>query len=150
MAAFQFINDGTTMIPFNVQNLDHMVELALAALAAGGTKEYPLIEGRIVAVFATPSKKSSEDMAMGISALPADYSAPIHSHRAEEFALVLRGSGKITINGDEIIVGPGSLVVTPPNAQHFTSVNPGEPMVIYWVYSPAGSEARWAVTEKTP
>ncbi len=128
---------------YNVQNLDAMVEKALSALAAGGTEEYPLFEGRIVALFASPSSKSSEDMALGISALPANYSAPIHSHRAEEFALVLRGKGRITINGDEIIVGPGSLVVTPPNAPHFTTVDAGEPMAIYWVYGPAGSEQRW-------
>jgi quercetin dioxygenase-like cupin family protein len=143
MVASRFTNNGKIMTPDNVQNLDNMVDQALSALAAGGTEQLPLFEGRIVAVFATPSKKSSEDMAMGISALPADYSAPVHSHRAEEFALVLRGKGKITINGDEIIVGPGSLVVTPPNAPHFTTVNPGEPMAIYWVYSPAGSESRW-------
>jgi hypothetical protein len=85
---------------------------------------------------------------MGISALPADCSPPIHCHRTEEFALVLRDKGKFTINGDEIVVGPGSLVVTPPNAPHFTTVDPGEPMAIYCVYSPAGSEARWAAREK--
>lgn len=131
------------MNSYNIQNLDSMVEQALAALAAGGTEKYPLIDGRIVAVFASPGAASSEDMALGISALPPGYSTPVHDHRAEEFALVLRGRGKITINGDDIAVGPGSLVVTPPNAPHITTSDAGEPMVIYWVYGPAGSEKRW-------
>jgi quercetin dioxygenase-like cupin family protein len=85
-------------------------------------------------------------MAMGISALPAAYSTPEHSHRAEEFALVLRGSGSITISGTPIPVGPGSLVVTPPNAPHVTTADGSGPMVIYWVYGPAGSEKRWLDT----
>lgn len=131
------------MIQYNIKNLDSMVAKALSALEAGGTDEFPLIDGRIVAVFASPNDSSSEDMALGISALPAAYSTPIHNHRAEEFALVLRGDGTITINGDDIPVGPGSLVVTPPNAPHVTTAGPDGPMVIYWVYGPAGSESRW-------
>ena len=131
------------MVQYNIQNLDRMVAEALAALEAGGDDKFPLIDGRIVAVFASPNNQSSEDMALGISALPPNYSTPVHSHRAEEFALVLRGDGKITINGDDIPVGPGSLVVTPPNAPHITTASANGPMVIYWVYGPAGSENRW-------
>ena len=131
------------MMQYNIQNLDDMVGKALTALEAGGNDDFPLIDGRIVAVFASPNASSSEDMALGISALPPAYSTPVHSHRAEEFALVLRGKGAITINGDAIAVGPGSLVVTPPNAPHVTTADASGPMVIYWVYGPAGSENRW-------
>lgn len=131
------------MVQYNIQNIDNMVAEALTALQAGGTEKFPLIDGRIVAVFASPNNRSSEDMALGISALPPRYSTPVHSHRAEEFALILRGDGKITISGEDIPVGPGSLVVTPPNAPHITTAGASGPMVIYWVYGPAGSENRW-------
>jgi len=128
---------------YEIRDIDRMVDTALAALAAGGTAEYPLIDGRVVAVFASPDLGSSADMAMGISALPPDYSTPVHSHRAEEFALVLRGHGKITISGKDIPVGPGSLVVTPPNEPHITTADETGPLVVYWTYGPAGSEKRW-------
>jgi quercetin dioxygenase-like cupin family protein len=81
--------------------------------------------------------------AMGVRAMPADYPAPIHSHRAEEFALVLWGKGKITVEGTESVVGSGSLVVTPPNAPHVTTIGPGEPVTIDRVHGPADSETRW-------
>jgi quercetin dioxygenase-like cupin family protein len=128
---------------YEIRDLDRMVETALAALAAGGTPEHRLIDGRVVAVFASPDLGSSADMAMGISALPANYSTPEHSHRAEEFALILKGSGSITIAGTPIPVGPGAIVVTPPNAPHITTADASGPMVIYWTYGPAGSEKRW-------
>lgn len=124
-------------------NLNDLTEDVLAALEAGGTTEHPLIDGRIIAVFASPEKGASEKMAMGIAALPAAYSTPAHSHPAEEFAFVLRGSGTITIEAETIAVGPGSLVVTPPNKTHITSSNADGPLVVYWTYGPAGSEKRW-------
>lgn len=124
-------------------DIEAMVELALDALATGGTPEHPLIDGRIVAVFASPERRSSEKMAMGVSALPPAYSTPPHSHAAEEFALVMRGTGTITIDGEAIPVHPGSLVVTPPGTTHVTSSDPAGPLVVYWTYGPAGSEQRW-------
>lgn len=124
-------------------DLNELVEEALGALSAGGTPEHPLIDGRVVAVFASPERNSSQKMAMGVSALPPAYSTPPHSHAAEEFALVVRGTGTITIDGEPIPVRPGSLVVTPPNSIHVTSSDADGPLVVYWTYGPAGSEQRW-------
>ena len=47
-----------------------MIDGALSALSQGGTKEVPLIDGRMVSVHASPAKGTSEKMAMGVSALP--------------------------------------------------------------------------------
>jgi len=126
-----------------VRNLDDMVEEAAAALEAGGTARFPLIEGRIVAVFATPDDSTSARMAMGISVLPAGYSTPAHHHPAEEFAMIVRGTGSITIDGEVIPVGPGDLVVTPPDSEHITTSSADSQLVVYWSYGPAGSEQRW-------
>ena len=97
-----------------VRNIDAMVHEAVAALDAGGTTRFPLIDGRIVAVFATPDDSTSARMAMGISVLPPGYSTPAHHHAAEEFAMIVRGTGSITIDDEVIPVAPGDLVVTPP------------------------------------
>lgn len=126
-----------------VRNIDDMVEEAVAALDAGGTSRFPLIEGRIVAVFATPDDSTSARMAMGISVLPPGYSTPAHQHQAEEFAMVVRGTGSITIDDEVIPVAPGDLVVTPPDSVHVTTSAADEQLVIYWSYGPAGSEQRW-------
>ena len=125
------------------RNIDEMVDEAVAALDAGGTEKYPLIEGRIVAVFATPDDATSARMAMGISVLPPGYSTPVHHHAAEEFAMVVRGTGSITIDDEVVQVGPGDLVVTPPDSLHVTTSFGDEQLVVYWSYGPAGSEQRW-------
>jgi quercetin dioxygenase-like cupin family protein len=126
-----------------VRNIDDMVNEAVAALDAGGTTRFPLIDGRIVAVFATPDDSSSARMAMGISVLPPGYSTPAHQHPAEEFAMVIRGTGSITIDDEVIPVAPGDLVVTPPDSVHVTTSGADDQLVIYWSYGPAGSEQRW-------
>lgn len=129
-----------------VRNIDDMVDAAVAALDAGGTATHPLIDGRVVAVFATPDDSTSARMAMGISALPPGYSTPAHQHPAEEFAMVVRGFGSITIDGEVVPVSPGDLVVTPPDSVHVTTSSADEQLVIYWSYGPAGSEQRWLST----
>ncbi len=128
---------------FQTRKIDEMIEGALSALKQGGTSELPLIDGRIVSVHASPAKGSSEKMAMGVSALPANYSTPVHSHEAEEFALVMRGSGVISVDGVDISVSAGSIVTVAPNVPHITTANSDGPMVVYWTYGPAGSESRW-------
>lgn len=128
---------------FQSRSIDVMIEGALSALSQGGTKEIPLIDGRIVSVHASPAKGTSEKMAMGVSALPPNYSTPVHSHDAEEFALVVRGAGVISVDGVDIPVSSGSIVTVAPNVPHITTANSDGPMVVYWTYGPAGSESRW-------
>jgi mannose-6-phosphate isomerase-like protein (cupin superfamily) len=126
-----------------VRNIDDMVDEAVAALDAGGTPNCRLIDGRIVAVFATPDHSTSARMAMGISVLPPGYSTPAHQHPAEEFAMIIRGTGSITIDDEVVPVGPGDLVVTPPDSVHITTSFGDSQLVVYWSYGPAGSEQRW-------
>lgn len=115
----------------------------LAALQSGGRDGAPLIDQRILSVKATPVDGSASDMSVGISVLPPGYSTPPHSHRAEELATVLSGSGAIIIDGDRYEVGPGSIVLTPSQSTHVTVSDDSAPLVIWWVYTPAGSETRW-------
>jgi quercetin dioxygenase-like cupin family protein len=132
------------MNTYVVRDLGALADGALAVLESGvGTEDFPLIQGRVLAVQASPDLGSSEDMAWGVAALPVGYSAPEHTHRAEEFAMILRGSGTITIEDEAIAVSEGSVVVTPPHLRHLTTAGPDGPMVVYWVYGPAGSEGRW-------
>ncbi len=138
------------MSRYEVRDLSVMAEEALAALEEGGRPGFPLIEGRVLAVQVTPEHGTSSDIAMGVAALPPGFSTPDHTHRAEEIATVLRGSGAITIDGTTIEVAPGSVVVTPPHAHHVTTAGPDGPLVVYWVYAPTGSERRWLEGKREP
>ena len=85
------------MSTYVVRDLETLADGALAVLASGvATDEFPLIQGRVMAVQASPELETSEDMAWGLSALPAGYTVPAHTHRAEEIAMIVRGSGSIT------------------------------------------------------
>ncbi|MDE0376038.1 MAG: cupin domain-containing protein [bacterium] len=133
---------------YQVRDLSALADEALAALEEGGRPGFPLIEGRVLAVQVTPERGTSSDIAIGVAALPSGFSTPDHTHRAEEIATVLRGSGSITIEGTTIDVTPGSVVVTPPYAHHVTTAGPDGPMVVFWMYAPAGSEQRWLAQDR--
>ena len=136
------------MSKFVVRNLEELADGALAVLESGvETEDFPLIQGRVMAVQASPDLQNSEDMAWGLSALPPGYTVPAHTHRAEEFAMIVRGTGSITIEDEVIPVSAGSVVVTPPHLPHLTTAGPDGPMVVYWVYAPPGSEVRWLEKE---
>ncbi len=136
------------MSDYVIRDLEELADGALAVLETGiGTEEFPMIQGRVMAVQASPDLENSEDMAWGLSALPSGYTVPAHTHRAEEIAMIVRGSGSITIEDDVIAVSKGSVVVTPPHLPHLTTAGPDGPMVVYWVYAPPGSEVRWLENE---
>lgn len=129
--------------PVSVWSHQELVAEGLAALAAGGGPGAPLIDGRILGVRATPADGSAARMAMGLSVLPAGYSTPSHHHEAEEVATVLSGTGAIVIDGTEYPVSAGSVVLTPSMSEHVTVASADGPLVVWWVYAPAGSEQRW-------
>ncbi|MEX2562933.1 MAG: cupin domain-containing protein [Nitriliruptoraceae bacterium] len=126
-----------------VWNHQDLVAQGLTMLAEGGGERGALIEGRILSVKATPENGSSSKMAVGLAVLPPDYEVPAHHHEAEELATIISGSGSIVIDDVEYPVTAGDVVLTPSNSVHITKSGPGEPMVVFWSYAPAGSENRW-------
>ena len=122
---------------------DEIVAAGLTALRHGGVAGAPAIDGRVLSVQATPVNGTSSQMAVGMSVLPAGYATPPHDHEAEELATVLSGEGVITIDGVDLPVRPGSVVLTPSRSRHVTAAGPDAPLVVWWTYAPAGSEQRW-------
>lgn len=43
---------------------------------------------------------------------------PVHRHACEEVIVVLRGSGKVTIESEETTFGANSTIIVPPDAVH--------------------------------
>jgi quercetin dioxygenase-like cupin family protein len=129
--------------------LDELTAEALAGLATGVSGDASRIDGRALAVKASPMKGNSEYMVMGMAALPPGFSTRAHSHAAEEVAVVLQGSGRVDIDGVAHPLSAGTVVLTPSNLVHVTHSDPGGgPLVVLWFYAPPGSEARWVEPDR--
>ena len=129
--------------------LEALMAEALTALETGDHGDAKRIDGRALAVKASPLKGNSEHITCGVAALPPGFSTRAHSHAAEEIAVVLRGTGRITVDGVDHPVAAGTVLVTPSDLVHVTHSDPGaEPFIVLWFYAPPGSEARWVEPEK--
>ena len=134
------VADKHTIQRWNQQRLteDVLVDLGQTEPALGRW-----INDRIVGVLASPSTETAMKMAVGVSALKPGTSTPVHSHVAEELAIVMSGTGMIHIGETGVKVGAGDVVLTPSTVPHRTESDPDQPLVILWIYAPAGSEQRW-------
>lgn len=129
--------------------LEALIEEALAGLEQGESGDAKRIDGRALAVKASPMKGNSEHIVTGVAALPPGFSTRAHSHSAEEVAVFLRGRGSVDIDGVNHPVVAGTVLVTPSDLVHVTHSDPGsEPLVVLWFYAPPGSEARWVEPER--
>ena len=129
--------------------IDELTAEVLAGLESGEAGDAKRIDGRALAVKASPMKGKSEYIVTGMAALPPGFTTKAHSHSAEEIAVFLRGSGSVDIDGVRHPVSAGTVLVTPSDLVHVTHSDPGtEPLVVLWFYAPPGSEARWVEPEK--
>lgn len=101
------------------------------------------VNGRVIAVLASPELQNAISYATGVSIVPPGTSTPWHSHKAEELALIVKGKGVISIGHDHIEVIAGDVVRTPPGIKHQTVAGDDSELVVFWVYAPPGSETRW-------
>lgn len=118
-----------------------------AALARDDDAIGRWVHGRVIDVLASPELETATHLAVGVAALPAGFSTPAHSHEAEEVAAILSGRGRIEIDGTVHAVEAGSVVLTPARSVHVTSADEDGPLLVLWVYAPAGSEQRWLAPE---
>ena len=129
--------------------LGELVGGVLKTLSGDDSGEGKLIDGRVLAVKASPALGNSTRIVYGLAALPPGFHTRPHSHEAEEIALVLSGAGSVEIDGVMHPMRKNTILLTPSGAAHVTHSDPGdEPMVILWVYAPPGSELRWIEPDK--
>lgn len=136
---------GGTREPFApTWQIEDLIAEALDGLENGESGDAKRIDGRALAVKASPLRGNSVHITTGMAALPPGFTTQPHSHAAEEIALFLRGSGRVEIDRVSHRVTAGTLLVTPPDLVHLTHSDPGhEPLIVLWFYAPPGSEARW-------
>ena len=136
------MKDTTTPAP--QWQLDELQAEATLALRTGASGDARLIEGRVIAVKASPFRANSTRIVIGTAALPPGFATTAHSHEAEEVAVYLSGSGTVEIDGVPNRVAAGTVLLVPSNAVHISRSDPGStPLVALWFYAPPGSESRW-------
>ena len=129
--------------------LDELVAGILKTLSAGDSGEGKLIDGRALAVKASPALGNSTRIVYGLAALPPGFHTRPHSHEAEEIAVVLSGAGSVEIDGVMHPLRKSTILLTPSGVGHVTHSDPGDdPLVILWFYAPPGSEVRWIDPDK--
>ncbi|MGJ4854560.1 cupin domain-containing protein [Labrys sp. La1] len=60
----------------------------------------------------------TDSLSAGIAILPAGGNNPPHRHAEPELYLILEGSGVLTVDGVESLVGKGAAIFIPGNAWH--------------------------------
>jgi quercetin dioxygenase-like cupin family protein len=93
----------------------------LARMEAGpgySTSEGPVVEG--------------ERIQVGLITMRRGTGARAHSHPNEQWAYILKGRGRVSVDGQpDVIAGPGSLIYMPANVVHYTVALPDEDLVFF-------------------
>lgn len=67
---------------------------------------------------AAPWTIGSQNLWVGLSEVDPGSSSNPHSHENEEAFFVVSGNGRVQVDDETVEVGPGSLVLVPPNTLH--------------------------------
>jgi mannose-6-phosphate isomerase-like protein (cupin superfamily) len=68
---------------------------------------------------------------------------PIHAHTDEDDSFyILEGELTFTVEGDEVVAGPGTFVLVPPGLQHTFKNDTDEVVRMVNVHAPAGFDLR--------
>lgn len=59
-----------------------------------------------------------------------------HSHPNEQMTIVLEGTARFACGGKEVVLGPGGVVVFPPNREHSTRNAGDGPLVLEEIFTP--------------
>jgi mannose-6-phosphate isomerase-like protein (cupin superfamily) len=68
---------------------------------------------------------------------------PWHNHIQEEVYFILQGTGEACVGEGRLIVRAGQAMRVPPNAFHQLTNIGAEPLLMVYVYAPAGEVAHW-------
>jgi len=104
---------------------------------------------RLTKVLVGPkSNLKANNFVMGSVKIDPNGSIPKHCHDNEEIYIILRGNGRMVIEGENKIVEGKSVVYIPPNKEHHLENNGDGPLEMIFVYSPATIVDHWEKERK--
>lgn len=74
---------------------------------------------------------------------PGGGQVPWHNHDQEEVYFIVQGTGEACIGGERTTLSAGQAIYVPPTLFHQLTNLGAEPLVMMYVYSPAGDVAHW-------
>jgi quercetin dioxygenase-like cupin family protein len=99
--------------------------------------------GRVVRPF-VGADSGAELLSAGVVTFPPRSDSIPHRHeREEEVLYVLAGRGALVCDEEPIPLEPGSFVFVPPGVEHFVRVGDGEPMRLFYAFSPPVVIGSW-------
>jgi mannose-6-phosphate isomerase-like protein (cupin superfamily) len=111
----------------------------MTVITAGETDVHELFGVRFRGL-ASPSKGSTELMAWQTEVPPGTPATP-HQLTREELVVILSGRGRADLDGTSTDVGPGDVVVVPPDTD-FAIVNAGDETLRLLAVMPTSGQAR--------
>jgi quercetin dioxygenase-like cupin family protein len=83
---------------------------------------------------------SGESATVTLHRLMPGHEAKPHSHPNEQIAYILSGTIRFFVGDTQQLVGPGGLLVIPPNVEHWGEVVGDEPVMNLDVFTPRRPE----------
>lgn len=90
---------------------------------------------------------SGEGATLAWTKLQPGHEARPHSHPHEQIVYCVSGRMRFVVGDEEAVMGPGDMVVVPPNVEHWAEVIGDEPVLDLSVFSPKREEY---AAEETP
>ena len=111
-------------------------------ITSGASMTTPEPNVRNVRVLLSPIlQEGLEDFAIGHTEVPPGQQGSKHIHpEAAEVWMFVSGTGRAIVGDQEVEVGPGTVVYTPPGVYHQFMNTGDEPVKIYFAYAPSGPE----------
>jgi len=76
-----------------------------------------------------------------MSLLPGEDIGMEHHTGLDQVLVIVSGEGQASIDGEVQVIGPGSVIVVPDEAEHnFINISDTEPMKLWTVYAPPQHE----------
>ena len=83
---------------------------------------------------------SGEGATVALHRLQPGHEPRPHSHPQEQIAYIMSGTIRFFVGGVEHLLGPGGLLVVPPNVEHWGEVVGDEPVMNLDVFTPRRPE----------
>jgi len=83
---------------------------------------------------------SGDNATLAFTTLDPGHEPRPHSHPHEQIVYILSGRARFVVGDDEVVAGPGDMLVVPPGVEHWAETVGDEPVVDLSVFSPRRDE----------
>lgn len=83
---------------------------------------------------------SGEGATLAWTTLDPGHTPRPHSHHFEQIVYIVSGQARFSVGDEEVLLGPGEMIVVPPDAEHWAETVGDEPVVDLSIFSPKRDE----------